>query len=107
MPSTSGSYNTSAANSFPVITIESVIGETIVIQGISNLTVNGLDDNSTSINCLHFTNRIVEVYLGGLLLSNINPNNGFGYIQKDYNSNTISLVNITLHDGDLIKIKIL
>jgi len=104
MASTSGNYTPKTSVS-PLVTIEAVIGSGYTITN-SEEEVFGLEDLSSSINSTAFIGRQIEITLGSLTLSGIDPENGSIFVTKLLSSDTANLNNGELHTGDIIKIKV-
>lgn len=86
------------------IKIEGVVGGTITVFPTGATSATGITDASDTITCADFENAIVDLFIGGIPIPQIDPGTPDMFFTKGYASTELNFTNGNLTDGDLIKI---
>jgi hypothetical protein len=101
-PATGGNIPTIPVQ-YPIITVESVIGISVVITGTGQV-INGLQAGSSVVSSNAFAGLSVNIIRGNVPIPGINPTDGSNYFTKDVSSVSITF-NTPLVAGEYVKIQ--
>jgi hypothetical protein len=102
-PAASGNLPVPVIDPVTIVTIESVIGSSVVIKGTTEVVV-GLSAGSTTISSNAFLNQDVNIIRGNVPIPGIDPLDGSNFFTK-VTASTLITLNTPLVAGEYLKIQ--